>query len=152
MGFGVGTFGSGFALGTDESISVLDQQNNVLITLDGKRRMFEMKAKDTLVESDVIDSGGLVDARVVYEGYTGTIEVEKQSANFSILVKFLDANYYGGGQQNLYTIVETINLPANQGTEVNTYNNCVFHGYEPGSWQKKNITLARVQVKAQSRT
>lgn len=144
-------FGSGFNIGTDQSIVITNQQDFSNVILDGKRGMMEMTAKDTLLESDVMDNGGIVDSRVISEGYTGTIEVEKQSQNFSQLVKFLDANYYNGGFQQFFTIVETIRLPNNQGTEVNTYIDCVFHGYKPGSWAKKSITKPRVEIKAAQR-
>jgi hypothetical protein len=140
-----------FVIGTDQSITITPVAGGAPITLDGKRGMFEMNDTDTLLKSEVIDGGGLVDARVVKDGWDGTIEVEKSTSNFSTLMKFLDLNYYLGGAEQLYTIVETIRLPNNQGTETNTYIDCVFHGYKPGSFQKKQITKARVEVHAQQR-
>ena len=149
MAFG---FTNSFSVGTDQSISIISQSNpSAPVVLDGKRGMMEMNSKDTLLESDVIDNGGVVDHRVIYEGWTGSIEVEKQSQNFSVLEKFLEANYYTGGPQQYFTIVETIRLPGNSGTEVNTYVDCVFQGYKPGTWSKKAITKARIEIAAAQR-
>lgn len=140
-----------FVVGTDQSITITPAGGGAAITLDGKRGMFEMNDTDTLLKSDVIDNGGLVDARSIKEGWDGTIEVEKSASGFSTLMKFLDLNYYLGGAEQLYTISETIRLPNGQGTESNTYIDCVFHGYKPGQFQKKQITKARVEVHAQQR-
>jgi hypothetical protein len=135
-----------FTLGTDQSITIQNNQTGAQVTLDGKRSMMSMDNSDVLVKSDTIDGGGVVDHRVVGDGWAGTIEVEKQNASFSALVSYLDANYYAGGSQQYFTIMETINLPGGQGTEYNSYIDCVFHGYKPGSWQKKNATKVTISV------
>ena len=149
MAFG---FTNSFSIGTDQSVVIINQQNpSIQVQLDGKRGMMEMNSKDTLLESDVIDNGGVVDHRVVYEGWTGSIEVEKAGQNFSLLEKFLESNYYNGGPQQYFTLVETIRLPGNGGTEVNTYIDAVFQGYKPGTWSKKAITKARIEIAAAQR-
>lgn len=143
---------TGFLVGTDQSVVIINQSNNTQVQLDGKRRMMTSEAKDTLLESEPIDGGGVTDARQIPEGWTGSIEVEKSNSNFSALVKFMDANYYNNGGQNYFTIVETIR-PSNptQSVEVNTFVDAVFHGYKPGQWQKKSITVATIQFKAAQR-
>ena len=146
------TFGSSFILGTDHSFSIFNNQANVLVPLDGKTSSFGSKRKDTLVESDVMDNGGLVDARTVQEGWTLSIEVEKQNSAFSNLIKFLDSNYYNQGPEQIFTIVESTVLPNGNGVEINTFNVCVIHSYEAPDYKKKDKAMVRLQVKAQSRT
>jgi hypothetical protein len=147
------TAGQGFTIGTDQSVVIIDQTTNTQIQLDGKRRSMDSKAKDSLLESEPIDDGGLTDARQIPEGWTGTIEVEKSNAQFSAFIKLMDAAYYAQSSgQRYFTIVETIRPPRpTVPIEINTFVDVVFHGYEPGQFQKKSITLARVQFKAAQR-
>ncbi|MDE2099943.1 MAG: hypothetical protein KGL39_22005 [Patescibacteria group bacterium] len=149
------SFINSFNVGTDQSITITAVNPiagvPAIVTLDGKREMFEMKASDVLVKSEPIDNGGIPDHRVVSDGWAGQIQVEKQSANFSLLASFLDQNFYAGGPQQYFQIIETIRQPGGAGVERNQYVDCVFHGYEPGTWQKKQITKARVSVAAAQR-
>ncbi len=143
----VGQFQTTFNVGTDQSITILDATGQTLVVLDGKRSMFEMTAADLLLKGEVIDNGGVPDHRVLADGWTGRIEVQRQSDGFGQLYAFLEQNYYNGAVQGFYTIVETIRSPFTGGATVRyQYVNCVFHGYKPGSWQKKTITKATVEV------
>jgi hypothetical protein len=147
------TAGQGFTIGTDQSIVIIRQDTNTQVVLDGKRRSMESEAKDSLLESEPIDDGGLTDARQIPEGWTGTIEVEKSNAQFSNFIKFMDAAYYAQSSGQIYcTIVETVRPPhPTVPIEVNTFTDVVFHGYKPGQFVKKSIALAKVQFKAAQR-
>lgn len=144
------SFGPFFNVGTDQSVTITNATGGA-VTLDGKRSMMEMQAADSVIKSEPIDNGGIPDHRVIADGWTGTIEVEKQSDNFGALAAFLDANYYAGGAQQYFTITETIRTPDGSGSSRYQYSNCVFHGYKPGSWSKKQIVKARVEVAAAQR-
>src|SRR5690242_5601759 len=128
-----GQFTNSFNAGTDQSIRIMPSAGGAQLKLDGKRSMFEMEDNDILLKSEVIDNGGIPDHRVLADGWSGRIEVEKQSDAFGQLVAFLDANYYAGGLQQYFTIIETIKSPVPGGATTRyQYVDCVFHGYKPG--------------------
>lgn len=141
-----------FNTGVDQIITISNDQGGPPVTLDGPRSMFTMKAVDEVLKSAPIDNGGLTDRRVIPDGWAGSVEVERNNDGFGPMAAFLDANYYAGGDQQFFTIVETIyKRDGSGGTARYQYLGCVFHGYDPGDWQKKQITKAKVSVDAQQR-
>lgn len=146
------SFVNTFNSGTDQSITIINNQTGASVQLDGKRSMMKMSAEDELLKSEVIDNGGIPDHRVLANGWAGSIEVDKQSSNFASLFGFLEANYYEGGAQQYFTVMETIRSPLPNGpTERWMYVDVVFHKFQPGQWQKKQITKATVDVAAAQR-
>jgi len=141
-----------FIVGTDLSLTITNNQTGTQVLLDGKRTNFTQKAEDTLLKSEVIDNGGLPDHRVISNGWTGTIEVDRTSGDFDALFAFLEANYYAGGDQQYFSIsVKTPNQRTG-GTDSYLFQGVVFHGYDPGSYAKSTITKATVNWAAQQRT
>ncbi len=141
-----------FLVGTDLSITITNNQTGVQVLLDGKRTNFTQKSDDTLIKTEVIDNGGLPDHRVIPNGWSGTIEVQRTSGDFDALFAFMEANYYAGGPQQFFSI--TVNTPNQKTGGVDSYlfQGVVFHGYDPGSYSKMAQTKTSISWAAQQRT
>jgi hypothetical protein len=141
-----------FLVGTDLSISITANATGAQVLLDGKRTNFTQKADDTLLKSEVIDNGGLPDHRVIPNGWSGTIDVDRASGDFDALFAFLEANYYAGGAQQYFTITVSTPNYRTGGIDRYAYQGVVFHGYDPGTYTKTTITKVTVNWAAQQRT
>jgi hypothetical protein len=141
-----------FLVGTDLSISITANATGAQVLLDGKRTNFTQKADDTLLKSEVIDNGGLPDHRVIPNGWSGTIDVDRASGDFDALFAFLESNYYAGGAQQYFTITVATPNKRTGGTDQYQYQGVVFHGYDPGTYTKTTITKVTVNWAAQQRT
>lgn len=129
-----------FNSGTELSLSIFaDLAPGVPVQLDGRRDMFEVNDKDRVLESTPSDNGGRVDHKNIPGGYQGSIRVDKNSANFSKLYRFLQANFYAGGAQQFYTITATIRSPIPGGKpERVQFTKCVFSSWKGGQWEKNS--------------
>lgn len=141
-----------FLVGTDLSLTITNNQTGAQVVLDGKRTNFTQKADDNLLKSEVCDNGGLPDYRVLANGWSGTIDVDRTSGDFDALYAFMEANYYAGGDQQYFSI--SVNTPNQKTGSVDSFlfQGVVFHGYDPGSYAKTTITKVTVNWAAQQRT
>jgi hypothetical protein len=146
------TFTNTFNVGTDLSLTITRNDTGAAVTLDGKKTDFRSKAKDRLIESQPIDNGGVPDHRVVAGGWSGSIAVDRATDDFAALFAFLEANYYAGGGQVYFTIVSTEPNANKSKTSRYLYSNCVFHGYDPGSWTKEAKVSATIDFDCAQRT
>jgi hypothetical protein len=140
-----------FLVGTDLSLSIFNNQTGASVVLDGKRTSFKSKAKDKVLEGSFIDSGGVVDHRVIPGGWNGTLAVDRQSDDFATVFALLEANYYAGNGQVTFTITATEPNLRTGGTGRYQYVNVVFHGYDPGEWTKDSQVKATVDFDAAQR-
>lgn len=141
-----------FLIGTDLSLTITNNASGTNILLDGHRTNFTQKSDDTVLKSETIDNGGLVDLRVIPNGWSGTIEVDRGSGDFDALFANGEAQFYAGANQQFFSM--TVKTPNKRtgGSDTFIFQNVVFHGYEPGSYQKTSITKATVNWTAQQRT
>lgn len=146
-------FGSpgSFLVGTDLSITITNTTTGASTLLDGRRTRFTQKADDHLIKIEPIDNGGLPDHRVLANGWSGTIEVERQSGDFDALYAALESAYYAGADQTFFIMTVTTPDKVNGGFDRFQFLGVVFHGYDPGEYQKTSATKATVQWAAQQR-
>lgn len=140
-----------FNVGTDLSLSITRNDTNQQVVLDGKKTRFSSHDKSKLVESQPIDDGGRPDHRVIPGGWTGTIEVDKSQSDFAVLYATIEEAFYDGLQQVYFTLIATEPNADGSGTQRFAYRKAVFHGYDPGTWEKENITKAKVEFDAAER-
>jgi hypothetical protein len=149
---GLGIFTNSYNVGTDlRSLTILNNTSNSSVFLDGKKTMFEMQDDSMMLKSKPIDNGGVPDHRVLGDGWSGSIKVDRASANFGLLYAYLQQQYYAGAVQQYFTITETAQNASGIGVVRFQYTNAVFHGYHPGTWEKETIVSAVISVAAQQR-
>lgn len=141
-----------FLVGTDLSLTIMNNNSGGPTILDGRQTRFTQKAEDHLIKIEPIDNGGLPDHRVLANGWTGTIEVERQSSDFDALYAALESAYYAGADQTYFTMTASIANKRTGGYDRFQFLNVVFHGYDPGEYQKTSNTKVTIQWAAQQRT
>src|SRR3979490_1780048 len=92
-----------FVLGTDLSLSITNNQTGGIVLLDGRLTNFTQKCDDAPIKSEPTDNGGLAEFRVVWNGWSGTIEVDRAAGDFDALFAFMEANYFAGGDQSFFS-------------------------------------------------
>lgn len=137
-----------FNVGTDLSLTIFNNSTGMQVLLDGKKTGFTAKAKDKLIESAPIDNGGIPDHRVVSAGWTGSIDVDKNTDDFQALYAALEANYYAGNPQVYFTITATVQRPDGSGISRYQFQRAVFHAYDPGTLKKEAIVTVVVTFDA----
>jgi hypothetical protein len=137
-----------FNVGTDASLTITNNSNGGLVVLDGKKTSFNAKSEDKVIKSSPIDNGGIPDHRVIADGWTGTIEVDRANADFGSLYSVLEQNYYAGAPQAYFVITVTVQRPDGSGVDRTQFLNAVFHGYDPGTFTKDNKVSSRVSFSA----
>jgi hypothetical protein len=141
-----------FNIGTDLlALTIVDNATGQTVSLDGKKDMWEAQADDDLIKSTPIDNGGLPDHRVVANGWSGTIRVDRANGNFGAYYALLEQNFYSNGVQHYCTVTATIQNASGTGVERMQYQNVVFHGYKPGSFEKMTKTQSEVAFACQQR-
>lgn len=142
-------FINSFNVGTDLSLTIVNNQTGAIVRLDGKKTDYDPSDKSKLIESTPIDNGGVPDHRVVYGGWQGTITVDKASGDFERLYAFMEAQYYLGAPQSYFTVIETQRSPVPGGASLRfQYTNVVFHQYKSGPWAKETKTQAKCEFAA----
>lgn len=144
-----GSLGS-FLVGTDLSMTISDAFGNSIL-LDGRLTRFTQKADDHLIKIEPIDNGGVPDHRVLANGWSGTVEVERNSDSFDTLIAAQEAGFFAGNDQLYYTITATTPNKVTGGTTRRQFLGVVFHAYDPGEYVKTSATKATVQFACQQR-
>jgi hypothetical protein len=134
-----------YNLGPDNTITIIRNDTNSLVTLDGMRTKFTSKYDDELVKGSPIDIGGRVIGTRIAGGLSGSIEVERATNDFDALTQFLDANYYALGPHVRFTIVETILQADRTISDSAQYTLVVFHGYNRGTYERTAIVKTTVE-------
>lgn len=140
-----------FNIGTDATITIIRSDTGEIVNLDGKKTKFSSKDKSKLLESQPIDDGGLPDHRVVPGGWSGTIDVDKATSDFGIMYAAWEAGFFQSGPQIYWTIQLTEPKADQSGEAKFGYLKAVFHGYDPGTWAKEDITKVTVAFDCQQR-
>lgn len=139
-----------FNIGTDRTIQVIQNSTNQPINLGGRITDIEATSKMTTITSNPIDNQGYAQHRYSYEGWTGTITIDRANGFSDALQAFQEANYHQGGQQNYFTILETTNNP--NGTQDSfQYNYCVIKLPTTGQSRRDQTISLRLEFDAQER-
>ena len=134
-----------YNLGPDNSITIIRNDTNAVVTLDGVRSKFMSKYDDEVVKGSPIDLGGIVIATRIPGGLSGSIEVERATNDFDMLTQFLDANYYAQGPHVRFTIVETVLEADRTISDSAQFTLCVLHGYNRGTYERTAIVKTTVE-------
>lgn len=95
-----------FNLGTDTSITIIDNDTKAPISLAGRMVTYKPDPKMTVVVSDPIDNGGLTQHRTTYHGWTVAITIDRATGDIDSLQALQESNYYAKGLQKYFTLVE----------------------------------------------
>lgn len=144
------TFLSGFSIGTDVSISIIQNQSGQVIVLEGRLTTENFQSDDTLIKTQPIDNGGLPDFQVYPDGWSGMLGWDRQNDAFSAYIASLEAGRYNGGPQITHTITET-KKNVDGTTSITQLLRSLFHSYKPGTWTKTAVVAGSVAVVAQQR-
>lgn len=134
-----------YNLGPDNSITIVRNDTNSNVTLDGVRTRFSSKYDDEVVKGSPIDLGGIVIGTRIPGGLSGTIEVERATNDFDALTQFLDANYYAQGPHVRFTIVETVLQADRTQSDTSQFTLVVLHGYNRGTYERTGIVRTSVE-------
>lgn len=140
-----------FNIGTDKSIVVIDNSTGLPISLGGRVTDIETTSKMTTITSLPIDNRGYAQHRYAYNGWTGTITVDRSNGDADALQALQEANYHAGGAQKYYTVTETIRNSADGTVDVYQYNYCVISLPSSGAWRKDASVPLRLSFEAQER-
>ena len=144
------SFLSGFSIGTDLSISIIQDQSGQIIVLEGRLTSQEESADDILIKTQPIDNGGLPDFQVLPDGWTGTLEWDRQNDVFSAYMAALELGRYQGGLQVTHSITST-KRNVDGSVSRSQLLRALFHQYKPGTWTKTAAVKGRVNIIAQQR-
>jgi hypothetical protein len=138
---------------TGAALTVTISRNDTyaVVTLDGPKTKFEANSDSELLKTETIEDGGRPTHLMVPDGWSGMIDVEKSSDDFSALYAFLESNFYNQSAPVYFTI--TVNEPngARTGSATYQFTNVQFHKFKPGTWEKKSTVKASVEWAASER-
>lgn len=140
-----------FNLGTDTSISIIDNDTGAPISLAGRMVTYKADPKITVVTSTPIDNGGYVQHRTPYNGWTGTITIDRAQGDLDLLQSQMEINYYQQGLQKYFTIIETTRNVNNNTTDIYNYNYCVMNMQTSGERKKDSAIVITLTFEAQSK-
>lgn len=140
-----------FNLGTDKTVQIIDNDTGAPINLGGRLITFKSDPKVTTVTSNPIDNFGYSQHRYAYDGWTGTITIDRAQGDFDALQALMEQNYHQQGEQKYFTIIETT-FNANDGsTDVYQYIYCVLNMTTAGEWKKDSVVAITLSFEAQQR-
>jgi hypothetical protein len=139
-----------FNVGTDKTIVVTNLSTGANVLLGGRVTEIQSASKDQLITSQPIDNGGRVDHRVLPEGWSGTLTVDRANGDADNLKAMLDAAFYAGQGQVFFSILETITNQSDGTTNQFQYTNVVLHEFDGGAWRKDKVPT-KIQFAAQER-
>lgn len=134
-----------FNLGTDLSVSVVDNDTNLPISLAGRLITFKADPKTAYVASLPIDNLGLPQHRTVPQGWTITMSIERYQGDLDSLQALMESNFYNQGKQKYFTVSQQTRNQNN--SQVDTYNFLYCAGSMETSGEYKNADKVLVNFK-----
>lgn len=140
-----------FNVGTDKSIVVIDNDTGAPISLGGRIIDITSAPKAKLIESHPIDNDGYSQFRESFDGWDGTLTMDRSNGSLDTLQALKEANYHATGAQKFFTITETIRNQADSSINIFQYNYAVLMLEDSGSWKKDATVPVRAKFHAQDR-
>lgn len=140
-----------FNLGTDKSVTVIDNDANAPVNLGGRLISFKSDPKVTKVVSNPIDNSGYSQHRDAYDGWTGTIVIDRAQGDWDALQAEMEANYHAQGLQKYFTIVETTRNQNDSSVNVYQYLFCTINMTTAGEWKKDSAVQITLAFESQQR-
>jgi|HubBroStandDraft_6_1064221.scaffolds.fasta_scaffold533481_2 hypothetical protein len=140
-----------YNLGTDISITVLDNDTNAPISLAGRLVSFKADPKIAEVISTPIDNSGYVQHRTVPQGWTGTITIDRAQGDLDSLQALMESNFYATGAQKYFTIGQSTRNQNNK--QVDSYNFlfCTMNMETSGEYKAADKVVVTLKFSAQQR-
>jgi len=138
---------SGLNTGIDVSIVVFDPNTNTNLSF-GRITGFDRKQMTNKLKSDSINDPPIF--ATTYDGWSGTISIERSGPQCDQFFAALEANYYNGVTILNGYILETIKETT--GYTQWRYNGCDFDFTEAGRISQKNFIQMTVTWRARTRT
>lgn len=140
-----------FNLGTDRSITVIDNDTNAPISLGGRLVSFKSDPKITTVVSNPIDNSGYSQHRNAYDGWTGTLIIDRAQGDFDALQAEMEQNYHLQGLQKYFTIVEMTRNQNDDSVDIYKYLFCTMNMQTAGDWKKDAAVPITLMFESQQR-
>jgi hypothetical protein len=136
---------NGFSLGRDNSITINTPFGPLVPSLITN---FDSKQEHVKKQSKGMD--GRVRNIIFPDGWTGTLEVDRQNSNVDDFFAALEAAYYAGQNIGSSTITQTIS-EANGAVSQYQYVGVNFEYTDAGSWKQDDITHQKLTFTAEQR-
>jgi hypothetical protein len=140
-----------FNLGTDKSVSIINNSTGQPIDIGGRLTSFKADPKIKNITSEPIDNAGFNQMRQAYDGWTGTLEVDRSTGAFDILNATLEANYHNQQPQTYFTIYEKTYNSENGSFTTATYTYCLLELTTSGTFKKDDRVAITIKFEAQQR-
>ena len=140
-----------FNIGTDLSVTVTNNSTGQPIDLGGRLTSFKADPKIKNIVSEPIDNSGYNQTRQAYDGWTGTLEIDRATGAFELLVSNLEAAYHSQQPQTYFTITTTSFNSENSGYTTCVYNYCILEATTTGTWKKDDRVSVSIKFEAQNR-
>lgn len=119
----------GYSIGRDSTI--------VVILPDGSQlrlgKVLSFDAKEVTSDDTIKGLDGVIDRLRFYEGWTGSIKMNRRSRDLDDYFATLEANYWAGQGENAATIQQTITEPDGSISQWR-YERVLLKYEEPGEW------------------
>lgn len=131
----------GFNIGKEAAIDFVHPAIGVLSF--GLATSFETRPIRRRLQSIPITNNGEPVYREIFEGWEGTLEIDRTDSTMDALVQLLEDNYFSGRQETYLMITETITNP--DGTiDAYRYKNVVLEPESQGRWSGEEKVSQRM--------
>lgn len=139
---------TGFNIGKDASIDLVHPDQGVIpIAL---MTSFNPRPLKTRLKSAPITNGGRNVYRVTYQGWEGTVELDRTDGVVDILTNLLETNYFAGLPETYFMITETVRNPDGSVDQFR-YTNVVFEPEDMGTFRGEEKVSQRFMFVASQR-
>lgn len=134
-----------FNLGTDLSVSVIDNDTNAPISLAGRLVSFKADPHTAWVKSLPIDNQGLPQHRTTPQGWSISMSIDRAQGDLDSLQALMESNFFTQGKQKYFTVGQ--NTRNQNNSQVDSYNFLYCAGSLETSGDYKNADKVVVTLK-----
>jgi hypothetical protein len=138
-----------FNIGTDMSVTVIDNSTGAPIDLGGELVEFSADQTVNVITSEPISNRGFEQDRLEYKGWTGKIMIDRATGAIEKLQMAMEADYHARNPQRTFTITQTVFNPKDQSTDIFQYQYCVMHMTKGAPYKKGQKVDIELSFKAQ---
>lgn len=138
----------GFNIGKEASIVVMHPDVGAISF--GLLTSFTPKPITQQLSSIPITNGGKPVHRVVWQGWEGSLEIDRSDNVVDVLFQLLEDNFFAGKPETYVMITQTISNPDGSIDEYR-YKNCVIKPAEQGTWKGDDKVTQRFDFVATNR-
>ena len=135
----------GFSIGKDISLSIITPSGPLTIGL-----ITGFQSKQDVTKKKIKGLDGLNRPVRFFEGWSGSFDLDRQDSTVDAYFAQLEANYFGGLNENTVTITETI-TEANGSVTQWRYTGVLLELADAGAWKGDDTVKQKINFDAQRR-